>query len=93
MPFAVVTGVFSPLSIAIMHRIGSKAVIAFGLTLMSAGFVMASTLDADSTYFGPVLASMVVMAAGLGLTTSPATEAIMGALPADKAGVGSAVRA
>ena len=90
-PFAVVTGVFSPLSIAIMHRIGSKAVVAFGLTLMSAGFVMASTLDADSAYFGPVLASMVVMAAGLGLTTSPATEAIMGALPADKAGVGSAV--
>ncbi|TXH44163.1 MAG: MFS transporter, partial [Actinobacteria bacterium] len=90
-PFAVVTGVFSPLSIAIMHRIGSKAVVAFGLTLMSAGVVMASTLDADSAYFGPVLASMVVMAAGLGLTTSPATEAIMGALPADKAGVGSAV--
>ena len=90
-PFAVVTGVFSPLSIAIMHRVGSKAVVAFGLALMSTGFVMASTLEADSAYFGPVLASMVVMAAGLGLTTSPATEAIMGALPADKAGVGSAV--
>ncbi len=90
-PFAVVTGVFSPLSIAIMHRVGSKAVVTFGLALMSAGFVMASTLNADSAYFGPVLASMVVMAAGLGLTTSPATEAIMGALPADKAGVGSAV--
>jgi len=31
------------------------------------------------------------MAAGLGLTTGPATEAIMGALPAGKAGAGSAV--
>ena len=90
-PFAVVTGVFSPLSIAIMHRIGSKAVVTIGLTLMSIGFVMASTLSADSAYFGPVLASMVTIAAGLGLTTSPATEAIMGALPSDKAGVGSAV--
>ncbi len=90
-PFAVVTGVFSPLSIAIMHRIGSKAVVTIGLTLMSLGFVMASTLSADSAYFGPVLASMVTIAAGLGLTTSPATEAIMGALPSDKAGVGSAV--
>ncbi len=90
-PFAVVTGVFSPLSIALMHRFGSKLVVAGGLALMSAGFVLASTLSADSAYLGAVLASMVVMAAGLGLTTSPATEAIMGALPQDKAGVGSAV--
>ena len=34
---------------------------------------------------------MVLIAGGLGLTTAPATEAIMGALSADKAGVGSAV--
>ncbi len=90
-PFTVVTGVFSPLSIALMHRFGSKLVVASGLALMSAGFLLASTLSADSAYLGGVLASMVVMAAGLGLTTSPATEAIMGALPQDKAGVGSAV--
>jgi EmrB/QacA subfamily drug resistance transporter len=90
-PFAVVTGVFSPTSIAVMHKVGTKAVVATGLALMSAGFLMASTLEADSAYFGPVLASMVVMAAGLGLTTSPATEAIMGALPPSRAGVGSAV--
>ncbi len=58
---------------------------------MSVGFVLAARLEADSAYVGPVLLSMVVMAAGLGLTTSPATEAIMGALPQAKAGVGSAV--
>jgi EmrB/QacA subfamily drug resistance transporter len=90
-PFAVVTAVFSPASIAIMHRVGTKRVVALGLFLMSAGFVVASTLSADSAYFGPVLAAMVIMAAGLGLTTSPATEAIMGALPPARAGVGSAV--
>jgi DHA2 family multidrug resistance protein-like MFS transporter len=90
-PFAITTGAFSPLSIALMHRLGTKRVVATGLGLMSTGFLMASTLDAGSAYVGPVLASMVVMAAGLGLTTSPATEAIMGALPEAKAGVGSAV--
>lgn len=90
-PFAVVTGVFSPLSIVIMHRVGTKIVVTTGLVVMSVGFVMAANLESDSSYVGPVLASMVVIAAGLGLTTSPATEAIMGALPPDKAGVGSAV--
>ena len=90
-PFAVVTGAASPLSIVLMHRIGTKLVVGAGLALMSTGFVLAARLEADSAYLGPVLLSMVVMAAGLGLTTSPATEAIMGALPPAKAGVGSAV--
>jgi len=90
-PFAVVTGILSPLSITLMHRVGTKVVVAAGLLLMTAGFVLASTLAADSAYLGPVLVSMVVIAGGLGLTTSPATEAIMGALPPARAGVGSAV--
>jgi predicted MFS family arabinose efflux permease len=90
-PFAVVTGVCSPLSIVLMHRFGTTRVVAGGLSLMAVGFVVASTLEVESAYVGPVLAAMVVMAAGLGLTTSPATEAIMGALPEATAGVGSAV--
>jgi hypothetical protein len=32
-----------------------------------------------------------VMAVGMGLTTAPATESVMGSLPRNKAGVGSAV--
>ena len=34
---------------------------------------------------------MIVLGTGLGLTTAPATESIMGSLPPDKAGIGSAV--
>ena len=34
---------------------------------------------------------MLVLGSGMGLTSAPATEAIMGAVPAAKAGVGSAV--
>jgi EmrB/QacA subfamily drug resistance transporter len=90
-PFALVTGIFSPASILLMRRFGTKLVVAGGLALMSAGFAVASGLTVDSAYLGPILLAMVIMAAGLGLTTSPATEAIMGALPPAKAGVGSAV--
>jgi hypothetical protein len=38
-----------------------------------------------------IAAQMVLLGGGLGLTTAPATEAIMGSLSADKAGIGSAV--
>jgi predicted MFS family arabinose efflux permease len=91
LPFAVATGVMSPLAIVLMHRFGSKVVVALGLLVMAAGFVMASTIGVDSPYVGVVVLSMVTIAAGLGLATSPATESIMGALPPEQAGAGAAV--
>jgi EmrB/QacA subfamily drug resistance transporter len=91
LPFALVTGALSPGAIAAMKRVGTKAVVTAGLVLMSAGFLVAAGTAVDSAYWGRIIAAMVLMAAGLALTTSPATEAIMGALPPGKAGVGSAV--
>jgi hypothetical protein len=38
-----------------------------------------------------IAAQMVVLGTGMGLTSAPATEAIMGVVPRAKAGVGSAV--
>jgi len=91
LPFAIVTGAVSPAAIAVMKRIGTKIVVAGGLLIMSAGFAVAATVNVGSAYWGPVIASMTLMAAGLALTMGPATEAIMGALPTARAGVGSAV--
>jgi EmrB/QacA subfamily drug resistance transporter len=91
LPFAIATGATSPLAIAAMHRWGSKLVVACGLGAMSLGFVLASRIEVDTPYAGLTLVSMVTIAIGLGLTTGPATESIMGVLPEDKAGVGSAV--
>jgi hypothetical protein len=41
--------------------------------------------------YGQIVAQMVLMGLGLGLTTAPATESILSVLPAAKAGVDSAV--
>jgi hypothetical protein len=91
LPFAIATGSTSVAAIALMHRFGSKAIVTLGLLVMSAGFVMAAFIKADTPYFGLTIVSMVTIAAGLGLASSPATEAIMGALPPEQAGAGSAV--
>jgi EmrB/QacA subfamily drug resistance transporter len=91
LPFALVTGLVSPAAIALMKRAGTKAVVTAGLVLMSAGFLVAAGTAADSAYWGRIITSMTLIAAGLALTSSPATEAIMGALPPAKAGAGSAV--
>ena len=91
LPFALVTGLVSPVAIALMKRVGTKAVVTAGLALMSGGFVVAAGTPVDAAYWGRIITAMILIAAGLALTASPATEAIMGALPPGKAGVGSAV--
>lgn len=91
LPFALVTGSLSPVAILLMKRVGTKIVVTAGLALMSGGFALAASVTLGSSYWGRVVCSMVAMAAGLALTTGPASEAIMGALPRSKAGAGSAV--
>jgi EmrB/QacA subfamily drug resistance transporter len=91
LPFAFVTAGCSPVAMLVMRRIGTKVVVAAGLFLMSGGLAVAASTSVDSAYWGKIIISMALMAAGLAFTTGPATEAIMGALPPDKAGAGSAV--
>jgi EmrB/QacA subfamily drug resistance transporter len=70
--------------------IGNKAVVTLGLALFGIDlFWMAG--NGASTSYAILFAQMIVGGGGVGLITAPATEAIMGAVPAEKAGVGSAV--
>ncbi|MDO8363749.1 MAG: DHA2 family efflux MFS transporter permease subunit [Actinomycetota bacterium] len=89
-PFALFTGVAAPLSAKLVHRFGTKAVVAAGLTSMSLGFAWTTFDTADASYW-LIVGQMLFMGGGLGLVNAPATEAIMGSLPPEKAGVGSAV--
>ncbi len=91
LPFAVGAGVTAPFAARAALKFGSKRIVALGLLNMSIGFVIASRMDATSSYWGHVVIGMVFMANGLSLVTSPATESVMGSLPREKAGVGSAV--
>ena len=91
LPFAIGAGVTAPIAARAALRWGTKRVVALGLLNMSIGFFIVSQVDADTAYFGPVIISMLIMANGLALVTAPATEAVMGSLPREKAGVGSAV--
>lgn len=78
------------LSPRLVQWIGTKLVVASGLASMSAGFFWVSFVT-ESTPYSTIVGQMLLLGIGLGLTTAPATESIMGSLPVDKAGVGSAV--
>jgi EmrB/QacA subfamily drug resistance transporter len=89
-PVALVLMVVAPLSARLVERIGTKLVVASGLAIVSVALVILSFATPTSGY-PLVLASMLVMGVGMGMTMAPATESIMGSLPRAKAGVGSAV--
>jgi EmrB/QacA subfamily drug resistance transporter len=80
----------APLSARLVERLGTKVVVTAGLTLVSAGLLLLATASTASGY-SLVVSSLVVLGLGMGMTMAPATEAIMGALPRARAGVGSAV--
>ena len=90
-PFAVGAGITAPLAARAALRFGTTRVVAAGLLNMSLGFLLVSQIDADAAYWGPIVISMLLIASGLSLVTSPSTEAVMGSVPRERAGVASAV--
>lgn len=71
-------------------RYGMKLVGGVGLAVTGAGMAAFATLDAESG-FPALLVAQVVLGVGIGLAMTPATNAIVSALPIAKQGVASAV--
>ncbi len=90
LPVALSIAASSVVSPKIVDRIGTKRVVAGGLALMAIGFAWISFASATTPYL-EIVGQMLCLGLGLGSTTAPATESIMGSLSIDKAGVGSAV--
>ncbi len=90
LPVASCVAISSILGTRLAVRLGTKLVVASGLFLMAAFYVWVTTAAAGTSY-ATIAAQMIVLGTGMGLTSAPATEAIMGAVPQAKAGVGSAV--
>ncbi|MEZ5230399.1 MAG: DHA2 family efflux MFS transporter permease subunit [Acidimicrobiales bacterium] len=89
-PVAVAIALASIVAPMLVERVGTKRVVAAGLMSMSAAFLWISTVAVGTDYL-VIVGQMILLGAGLGATTAPATESIMGSLSVDKAGVGSAV--
>jgi EmrB/QacA subfamily drug resistance transporter len=90
LPYAVVLIIVANATPRLVARLGTGPVITAGLLLVALSQVLRMVSTADTGY-GPILASMVTFAFGMGLVIAPATASIMSAVPPERAGVGSAV--
>jgi EmrB/QacA subfamily drug resistance transporter len=89
-PIALVMIVVAPITGILVQRLGNKVLVCAGMTVVAVGLFGMSQLTAASGY-EHVLASILVLAAGMSLAMTPATESVMGSVPREKAGVGSAM--
>lgn len=91
LPVAFSIAVASVAAPRLVERIGTTRVVAGGLLSMAVSFVwIAGSAEVDTPYL-VIVGQMILLGAGLGSTTAPATESIMGSLAVGKAGIGSAV--
>jgi DHA2 family multidrug resistance protein-like MFS transporter len=92
LPFAVVAAVVTPLAAIVALRIGARVVVTAGLLFMAGGLVVAAfNSEANTAYWGPLVAGMVLLALGLSSITAPATEAVMGSVPDEQRGAAAGV--
>ncbi len=88
-PIAVVLIAVAAASSYLVTYIGTKPVVFTGLALIALGLGRLSELGMHSTY-STALSSFFLLGIGTGLAVAPATESVMGSVPLELAGVGSA---
>ncbi|MER5885929.1 MFS transporter [Streptomyces sp. NPDC001941] len=74
----------------LVGRLGTPATIALGMALVAAGLAAIAVLGGRHGYAG-MLAGLVVMGAGVALSMPAMANAIMSAIPPEKAGVGAGI--
>ena len=91
LPMALTAMIGAGLSARLSGRFGVKLIVSLGLLLAAGGFYyMAVFAQADVPYT-TALVGLCITALGIGLAMPVATDSIMGSVPVDKAGVGSAM--
>jgi EmrB/QacA subfamily drug resistance transporter len=71
------------------RRFGAKVPVAGGLLLIAAGLALGATTDVHSGY-GLAATWLTIVGAGTGLSLAPAMDAVLGELPPERSGAGSA---
>jgi DHA2 family multidrug resistance protein-like MFS transporter len=89
-PMAIASLAFNTVGATLGQKIGNRALATIGMTVMAAGFGMLATLSADEGFLLPAIA-LFLLGAGGGLAMPAAIAALMGEVPPEQAGVGSAL--
>jgi EmrB/QacA subfamily drug resistance transporter len=89
-PMALCVAGFSPISGPLAARFGTHRIVASGLVLNAIGLYLFWRLG-QHTSFAALMPGFVLFGAGSGLMNAPLTNAALGAMPPERAGMASAL--
>ncbi|WP_327677244.1 MFS transporter [Kitasatospora sp. NBC_00458] len=89
-PMAVAALIGNGAGAGLAAKIGHRPLVLVGMLMMAGAFVLFSTVDAETGFAVPATA-LGILGLGAGLAMPAAVGALMGEIPAEKAGVGSAL--
>jgi len=90
LPMTPIMLIVAPLTPRLSKRFGAERVVGCGMMAVAVGFLLFTVIGPHTSYLY-VLAGLVPFVAGMALTMSPMTASIMSAVPARRAGAGSAM--
>jgi EmrB/QacA subfamily drug resistance transporter len=90
LPMTILIVLLAPVAGKLSDHVGSRWLMASGMTLVSVSLLLDTRLDAGSNFWD-ILPPLIVGGIGMAFAMTPTTAAAMGSVPVDKAGVGSAV--
>jgi EmrB/QacA subfamily drug resistance transporter len=90
LPMTILIVIFAPIAGKLSDRIGSRWLMAAGMTLVGGSLLVDGQLDASSNFWN-ILPALLLGGVGMGFAMTPTAAAVMGSVAVDKAGVGSAV--
>src|SRR5437588_664404 len=90
LPMVLLIIFIAPIAGRLSDRIGSRWLMGGGMTLVGISLLLYERVTVHSDFW-TLLPPMLVGGFGMAMTMSPMTSAAMGAVPVDKAGVGSGV--
>ncbi|SHN03946.1 MFS transporter [Cryptosporangium aurantiacum] len=89
-PLAVAALIGNAAGAGLAAKVGNRLLVLVGMLAMSASFALLATVSADSGFTLPAV-GLGLLGLGAGLAMPAAINALMGTIPAEKAGVGSAL--
>ncbi len=89
LPAAGAIAVVAPLSAPLVRLVGTKITAATGMLVAAAGLWQLSGASVATSYIG-LLPGMIMLGIGAGLVIPSATASVMGSVPAEHTGIGSA---
>ncbi|MFI5528945.1 MFS transporter [Kitasatospora sp. NPDC051853] len=89
-PLAVAALIGNGAGAGLAPKLGNRPLVVAGLLVMASSFFLFTTVDADSGFTVPAVA-LGLLGLGAGMAMPAAVSALMGTIPEDQAGVGSAL--